>query len=504
MQNTEMNKQNSVTVLAAIDLGSNSFHMVISRLRDDHFQVVDKLREMVQLRAGLDAQGRLSEEAQDRAIACLERFGQRIKFLPKESVRVVGTNTLRVAKNSDSFLHKARRALGHSIEIITGEEEARLIYLGVAQALSFDDSRRLVIDIGGGSTELIIGENFVGLERKSLEMGCVSYSQRFFPDGELSALRMKLAIIAAGTHLRAIQKNYRDIGWSEAIGASGTIRCVANIVRDKGWCGDGTITLEALDKLIKYMIDQKQMKAIFLEGMSAERRSVLPGGIAILKAAFNQLKIDKITVSDGALREGLLYDLLGRINHDDERERTVRALGRRYHVDEAQSVRIIVMLDQLFEQVAEVWHLNEKHRHSLYWAARLHEIGLSISHDHYQKHSYYLLAHSHLPGFSREDQRVLAIIVRGQRRAFPKKYIKTLPSPLQVLTQRLTVLLRLAMVFNRGRSVVGGIPLTLTDTSKELQLSLPEGWLATHPLTEADLQQEINYLEEADIRMTLS
>ena len=315
---------------------------------------------------------------------------------------------------------------------------------------------------------------------------------------------MKLAIIAAGTHLRAIQKNYRDVGWSEAIGASGTIRCVAHIVREKGWCGDGTITLEALDKLIEYMLEQKKMKAIFLEGMSAERSSVLPGGVAILKAAFNQLKIDKITVSDSALREGLLYDLLGRINHDDERERTVCTLAKRYHVDETQSARIIVMLDQLFNQVAKVWHLNEKNRHSLFWAARVHEIGLSISHDHYQKHSYYLLAHSHLPGFSREDQLILAIMVRGQRRAFPKKYIKTLPSSSQVLTQRLTVLLRLAMVFNRGRSVVGGIPLTLLDTPRELQLSLPEGWLATHPLTEADLQQEINYLQDAGIQMALS
>ena len=499
-----MNKQDSPTILAAIDLGSNSFHMIISRLRDDHFQVVDKLREMVQLRAGLDARGKLSREAQDRAIACLERFGERIKDLPQENVRVVGTNTLRVAKNSNSFLKKATKALGHSIEIVTGEEEARLIYLGVAHALNFDYKRRLVMDIGGGSTEFIIGENFVGLERKSLEMGCVSYSQRFFPDGDLSALRMKLAIIAAGTHLRSIQKKYRDTGWSEAIGASGTIRCVAHIVRDKGWCADGTITLEALDNLIQYMIERKQMTAIPLDGMNDERKSVLPGGVAILKAAFNQFKIDRITVSDGALREGLLYDLLGRISHDDERERTVLALARRYHVDEAQSGRIIVMLDQLFEQIAGVWHLNEKDLHSLYWAARLHEIGLSISHDHYQKHSYYLLAHSDLPGFSREDQRVLAVMVRGQRRVFPKKHIKTLPSSLRVLTQRLTILLRIAMVFNRGRSVVRGIPLTLLDTSEELQLSLPEGWLAAHPLTEADLQQEIIYLQDADIRMRLS
>lgn len=503
MQNIGMDKQNDQTVLAAVDLGSNSFHMVISRLRDDHFQVVDKLREMVQLRAGMDERGRLSKAAQERAIACLERFGERIKDLPKDSVRVVGTNTLRVAKNSDSFLKKAKKALGHSIEIVPGEEEARLIYLGVAHALSFDNTRRLVIDIGGGSTEFIIGESFVGLERESLEMGCVSFSQRFFPDGKLSSARMKAAILAAGTRLRAIQKNYRDIGWSEVVGASGTIRCVTHIVKEQGWASDGTITADSLDKLITFLIEAEDSASLSLAGLSAERKSVLPGGIAVLKAAFNQLKIDKMVVSDGALREGLLYDLLGRIRHDDERERTVLAMARRYHVDEAQADRLIMMLDQLFGQLAKVWSLEDRHRHQLYWAARLHEIGLSIAHDQYHKHSYYLLAHSNLPGFSREEQHALAIMVRGQRRSFPKKYIKTLPADSQLLTQRLTILLRLAMVFNRGRSVDGDTPLTLAVTSKKLQLSLPKGWLAEHPLTEADLLQEMHYLQDADIQLAL-
>jgi len=228
--------------LAAIDLGSNSFHMIIARLRDGHFQVVDRLREMVQLRAGLDQDGRLTDEAQDRAIACLQRFGERINGLSNDSVRLVGTNTLRVAKNSRSFLRKAKKALGHPIEIIAGEEEARLIYLGVAHALAFDNSRRLVMDIGGGSTEFIIGEGFSGLKRESLEMGCVSFSQRFFDDGKINKSRMKAAIIAAGSRLRDIQRPYRKMGWSEAIGASGTIRCVAGIVKENNWSDDGVIT----------------------------------------------------------------------------------------------------------------------------------------------------------------------------------------------------------------------------------------------------------------------
>ncbi|RLA05358.1 MAG: exopolyphosphatase, partial [Gammaproteobacteria bacterium] len=323
-----MEQHSEERTLAAVDLGSNSFHMIIARLRDGHFQVLDKLREMVQLRAGLDKDNYISDDAQDRAIACLQRFGERLKELPVGNVRIVGTNTLRVAKNSHQFLRKARQALGHPIEIVAGEEEARLIYIGVAHALAFDDSNRLVMDIGGGSTEFIIGEGFTGLMRESLEMGCVSFSQRFFGDGKITRTRMKTALIAAGTRLRSIQRPYRNVGWSEAIGASGTIRTVANIVKENDWADDGVITPKSLDKLIDAMIASGNVADFKLDGLSEERASVLPGGVAVLKASFDRLKIDRMTVSDGALREGLLYDLLGRIQHNDERDRTVSALAR--------------------------------------------------------------------------------------------------------------------------------------------------------------------------------
>lgn len=505
MQNIAMDKQNDKTILAAVDLGSNSFHMVIAKLRDNHFQVVDKLREMVQLRAGLDSRGRLSAIAQERALDCLERFGQRIQNLPEGSgsVRVVGTNTLRVAKNSDAFLKKAKKALGHPIEIIEGEEEARLIYLGVAHALSFDNTRRLVMDIGGGSTEFIIGERFEGIERESLGMGCVSFSQAFFSGGSITKEKMKRAIIAAATRLRAIQKQYRDIGWDEAVGASGTIRCVANIVKEAGWAVDGTITAQSLDKLIELMIESGHIDVVPLGNLSAERRSVLPGGVAVLRASFEQLKIKQMMVSDGALREGLLYDLLGRISHDDERERTVSAMARRYHADQAQTARVVLMLDDLFDQVAKPWRLEKHYRHQLHWVATLHEIGLSISHHQYQKHSYYLLANSNLPGFSREEQHALAAMVRGQRRRFSLKYIKRLPKDIQLTTQRLTVLLRLALVFNRGRSIEEATPVKLEAKSKEIKLLLPADWLAEHPLTEADLLQEVAYLQEIGLNLTI-
>ncbi|NOQ94012.1 MAG: exopolyphosphatase [Methylophaga sp.] len=491
-------------ILAAIDLGSNSFHMIISRLRDGHFQVVDKLREMVQLRAGLDDDGRLSPESQERAIACLQRFGERIKDLPPTSVRVVGTNTLRVAKNSQIFLRKARLALGHPIEIVAGEEEARLIYLGVAHALAFDDSRRLVMDIGGGSTEFIIGEGFSGLKRESLEMGCVSFSQRFFAGGTVSKTRMKTALIVAGTRLRAIQRPYRRLGWLDAIGASGTIRTVANIVNQNGWAADGVITPKSLDKLIEAMIDAGHTDKFELEGLSEERTSVLPGGVAVLKAAFDRLKIERMVVSDGALREGLLYDLLGRIQHDDERDRTVQSLARRYQTDEEHADRIGTMATQLFEQVAAAWKIDgEQLLDRLQWATKLHEIGLAIAHEQFHKHSAYLVAHSDLPGFSREEQHALAIIVSGQRKKFPKKDIKNLPDELQKSTQYLTILLRLAMVFNRGRSETTDTFVKLKVTKKGLRLKLPEGWLDKHPLTEADLLQEAKYLKSMGLKLKI-
>ena len=499
-----MGQATEQNVLAAVDLGSNSFHMIIARLRDGHFQVVDRLREMVQLRAGLDENRRLSEEAQDRAIACLERFGERIRDLPHGSVRIVGTNTLRVAENSHEFLVRARQALGHPIEIIIGQEEARLIYLGVAHALAFDDYRRLVMDIGGGSTEFIIGEGFTGLRRESINMGCVSFSQRYFKDGIISKSRMKIAMLTVSSYLRSMQRPYQQTGWTEAVGASGTIRCVANIVKAQGWSDDGVITIESLDLLIAAMIDAGDVRALSLEGLSEERAAVLPGGVAVLRASFERLGIERMVVSDGALREGLLYDLLGRIQHDDERDRTVTAVAKRYQVDEVHADRVADMAKQMFEQVATAWKIDDDVLlNRLQWAARLHEIGLSISHENFHKHSAYLIEHSNLPGFSREEQHALAVMIRGQRKKFPKKYIKRLPDELQLATERLTVLLRLAMVFNRGRSEKTDTYVCLELIKKGLKLSLPKDWLARHPLTETDLAQEKEFLQAIDFNLQI-
>ncbi len=500
---TPMNDANA-PVLAAIDLGSNSFHMIIARLRDGQFQVMDRLKEMVQLRAGLDEDGILSLAAQQRALACLERFGERLTHLDPDNIRAVGTNTLRVAKNSQQFLRKARQALQHPIEIVAGEEEARLIYLGVAHSMAFDAQRRLVIDIGGGSTEYIIGEGFTGLQRESLEMGCVSFSQRFFAGGRVTHAAMDAAIIAAGRQLRDIQRPYRKMGWYEAIGASGTMRSVAQIVAENGWAEDGVITREAVDRIIHHLITTKQVTQLQLPGLTEERKSVIAGGIAVLKASFERLKLARLKVSDGALREGVLYDLLGRKQHDDERERTVESLMRRYHVDRAHARRVERMAMQLLQQVASAWALDKAiYRERLAWACRLHEVGLAISHQDFHRHSAYLIQHSDMPGFSREEQLVLATMMRGQRKKFPKKAIEALPEELQSSTLRLTLLLRLAMVFNRGRSEQTDTYISIKRTQKGLKLRLPTGWLTQHPLTAADLQQEKYYLKKIDIKLKL-
>lgn len=497
------NQQNPDT-LAAIDLGSNSFHMIIARVvREGQLQVLDRLREMVQFAAGLDNAEYLSEAAQERALVCLARFGQRLQGLPPWAIRAVGTNTLRKAKNADKFLERAYIALGRPIEIIAGDEEARLIYLGVSHALDFDKARRLVVDIGGGSTEFIIGEGAEeGHYRESIEMGCVHYSRQFFPEGVLNKASMRQAEIAARTMLQDIEQPFRRLGWEEAVGASGTIRAVASVVADCGWCGNGIITAEALQLLANRLIDAGHVENLKLEGLSAKRELVFPGGVAILKGAFESLGIQRMTVSDGALREGLLYDLVGRIRHEDVRERTVADVAQRYHVDQSHACRVKDTAIALLETVASSWKLEEEeHFLRLEWAALLHEVGLALSHSQYHKHGAYLLAYSDMPGFSCQEQQILAFLVRGHRRKLPLAELNLFPADFRQSALRLCLLLRLAVLLNRNRSPAALPHITLKVDEDSLKLGFPEEWLAQHPLTETDLAQEVAYVKAADYRL---
>ena len=391
---------------AAVDLGSNSFHMIVAREQEGQLHIVDRLREMVRLSAGLDAAKCLSEDAQNRALECLQRFGQRVSDIPQGKLRAVGTNTLRSAHNSRAFLTKAEQALGHPIEIISGMEEARLIYLGVAHSLAADESKRLVVDIGGGSTEVIIGEGFAPMCMESLYMGCVSMTMRFFADGKITSQAWKRAEIAALVELEPIVTLYRQVGWDKAIGASGTIKAVRNVVQAMGWCENG-ISAAAMKKLVSALKKAGSFDKIKLSGLSEDRRPVFAGGVAVLNGVFKALQIEHMEVSDGALREGLLHDLLGRIHHQDVRGLSVAAVTKRFQLDLAQAARVEDTVKQLLSQVAKDWHLDiNEDSQWLSWATQLNELGLNIAHSHHHKHGAYIVQNGDLSGFSQQGQAI--------------------------------------------------------------------------------------------------
>jgi exopolyphosphatase/guanosine-5'-triphosphate,3'-diphosphate pyrophosphatase len=489
--------------VAAVDLGSNSFHMVVARVVQGQIHVIDRIREGVRLAAGLDAKRELSAASRKRALECLQRFGQRLRGVAPERVRAVGTNTFRQARNVRPFLQQAERALGHEIEVIPGREEARLIYLGVAHDLADDAGRRLVIDIGGGSTECIIGERFEPLETNSLYMGCVSHSLRFFPGGRIRAASFERAQIAARLELQTIERRYRALGWEECKGSSGTAIHVANLLRENGWGRDG-ITSKGLKKLAKAMVAAGSTRALALRGLEADRVEVLPGGVAILQALVDGLGIELMTPALGALREGLLYDLLGRIRHEDVRDQTIRRWGERYHVDLEQAARVERTAFACLHQVARAWQLDESPaQHLLSWASQLHEIGLSLAFTGYHKHSAYLVTHGDMPGFSIEDQRVLAALLLGQRRKFPTEALDALPPERREATAHLCLLLRLSVTLNRSRSPLATPPLVLQAHGKRLDVVFPRGWLEHHPLTRADLVEDAQRLAQNGFALRL-
>ncbi|MFM1892036.1 MAG: hypothetical protein RLZ44_1113 [Pseudomonadota bacterium] len=487
--------------VAAVDLGSNSFHMIVARLDNGQLKVVDRLREAVRLGAGLDAHKGLTPEAQQRALDCLSRFGQRLRGLPQGAVRAVGTNTLRQVRDGGQFLRAAQAALGHPIEVIAGREEARLIYLGVAHGLAAGHEQRLVVDIGGGSTELILGQGMKPRRRESLFMGCVSVSQKFFPDGRVTQQAMDAAITACRLELRPVRTAFEAGNWELAVGSSGTIKAIRKLVQAAGWSERG-ISRAALKKLRKALIAAGDVAKLDLEGLSDERRPVLAGGLAVLSAVFKSLDIEQLRVSDLALREGLLYEMLGIIQHHDTRDRTVVALARRFWLDEAQGRRVVATALALLEQVAEGWALQDpEHVHLLEWSGRLHEIGLVISHNSFHKHGAYILANADMPGFTRQQQVILAALVRGHRRKFPTAEFELLGNGVRLEAKRLCVLLRLAVLLHRGRSGSRKPQIRLSVQDEQVTAQFPPGWLQEHPLTQAELQAEASYLDGAGIRL---
>ena len=496
-------RQQRQQILAAVDLGSNSFRMLIARAVGEELRPLDRLREGVRLAECFDEHQRLTAEGKNRALACLRKFGQRLRDFPLGSVRAVGTNTLRKARNTGDFLDLAEEALGHRIEVISGQEEARLIFLGASHSLGSGSAKRLVVDIGGGSTECIAGEAFEPIRAESLYMGCVGYTLTYFRGGKISSKRMHKAETAARLELRPIASDFRYLGWDRCAGASGTILAVAQILRQNGWSDRG-ITPDGLRQLRQAIVEAEHVDRLELKGLKSDRAKVLPGGVAILSAVFDSLGIEHMTVSSGALREGVLYDLLGRFRQEDVRDRTIQRFIEQYHVDVPQARRVQATALRCLDQVTEAWGLDpDSSRAFLSWSASLHEIGLSVSHSGFHKHGAYLIDHSDMPGFSLPDQKILSLLVRSVRRKFPKALFADLPAPAAATAIRLSVLLRLGCLLNRSRSQRTLPELRITAGPRKLLLEFPPGWLAEHPLTGADLEQERIYLKAAGIKLRL-
>jgi len=488
-------------VIAAVDLGSNSFHMVVARYSHGQLVIIDRLREMVRLAAGIGEDGRLDKEVAARALACLQRFGQRLRDMHASSVRVVGTNALRIARRKQAFLERAREALGFPIEIVSGMEEARLIYSGVAHNLPNEPGRRLVLDIGGGSTEIIIGERFEPLELESLQMGCVSLSQRFFGDGRLSPKRIERARLAARLELEPIQAAFQRRGWERAVGSSGTVRAIAESIRQLDPTA-ASVTPTGVELLIKRLGEAGHLRELEFDAVTEERLPVFPGGVVILAEIIGALGIEHLRFVEGALRDGLLYDMVGRMTRSDARERTVSSMQRRYHVDPEQAERVEVTALQFLEQVKLAWELTDALAElSMRWAVRLHEIGLDVAHNGYHRHGAYLLENADMPGFAREEQQLLARMVGAHRRKLTLERLEDLIPPWDRRAIFLIVILRLAVLLHRGRSAEALPNIELTARGRTLELRFPARWLKEHPLTVADLQLEIGYLNPHGIRL---
>ncbi|GAA4332609.1 exopolyphosphatase [Pigmentiphaga soli] len=479
-------------LLAAVDLGSNSFRLVIGRVSDEagaaQIYPVDRLKETVRLAAGLRPDKTLEPATVAFAIQVLERFGERLRSFHPDRVRAVATNTFRVARNVADILPQAEAALGFPIEVIAGREEARLIFTGVAHSLPPSAEKRLVVDIGGGSTEFIVGRRFEPLLMESLYMGCVSYSRQFFPDGIVDAHAMKQAELAARREVEVIARRFRETGWREAYGSSGTSKALGAILAESGFSPEG-ITRRGMDKLKDRLIKAGTVERAQLAGIKPDRMAVLPGGLAIMSALFDELGIDVMRTADGALRVGVLYDLLGREAPQDQRDETVRHFMLRYEIDTPQAARVRRAALQLFGQmVPDVPADLEELPRLLGWAADLHEAGLTIAHNSYHKHTAYVLENADMPGFSRPEQRLLAMLALG--------HLGKLGKMEGLCTRRehwLAILsLRLAAILFRRREPIPKLPLQASASGSSIVVNADAKWLRAHPLTDFTLRAEIS------------
>jgi len=479
-------------VLAAIDMGSNSFRLEIAQLEQGRYKRIAYLKETVRLGAGLDANKMLTEAAAQRGLDCLLRFAERLDGFAPQQVRAVATQTLREARNRDAFLQRARTVLGYPVEVISGREEARLIYAGVAR-LQPSEQPRLVIDIGGRSTEMILGRGRRPITAESFQVGSVSLSMRFFPDGKFSAEAFRAAQVACGAELEEALQPFASGLWREALGSSGTVGAVSQLLAASG-ITDGRITPAALRWCIEQCLAAGHVDRIKLPGLKEDRRAVVAGGLCILYTLVMQFGIDELLPAKGALRQGVIFDLAERLETaesgrkvrvGDIREPSVKALQQRFDVDMTQARRVQQQALALYRQLAPEAALES--RRELGWAAALHEIGMMVSHHDHHRHSAYLLAHVDAPGFSQSQLRLISDLVLGQRGGLKKLDIRLADSGF--IWQLLS--LRLAVIKAHARDRLDKAAMRLQRRDQAVELQKAPGWAAQHPRTVYLLQEEL-------------
>lgn len=492
-------------VYAAIDLGSNSFHMMVAELEGNSIRKVDSLRMPTRLGAGLDDKKRLKPETVKMALDALSQYAERLRDVPRKNIRMVGTNTLRRAKDRDAFMIEARRILGLPIEIISGREEARLIYSAVSHTFPDANRQRLVMDIGGGSTELVIGKGFEAKLMESVNMGCVSYTGSFLSGDEgITALTMKRATVEAELELQPLKVAYTECGWDEVIGCSGTIKAAARMLAELS-ITDGAITYDGLKRLIKEIIKAGTVAELKLESISESRMQVVAGGLAVLRAIMKTLDIEVMQASQVALREGLIFEMSGKNEHIDIQTQTLANLAQRYSIDERQAKRVEVTAGMLFEHVAKTWNLDtDIDLPLLNWAAKLHELGMGVAHTQYHKHGAYILENSDLLGFTLAEQKALALLVRFHRRKIDNDAFNGLPEEERDRLLKLLGLLRLAALLHRGRNDDSIDDVSIKIKEGQITVIAPQSWLDSHPLTNAELQAEAERLMHVDIKLKAS
>ena len=483
------------SLYAAVDLGSNSFHMVIARLTEGRMQIIVRIKERVRLAEGMDGQRRMSPEAMARGLDCLALFAERLTNIKPDQIRIAGTYTLRRASNARDFVREAAKVLNHPIEIISGQEEARLIYQGVAHTQHIE-GQVLVVDIGGGSTELIIGEGFEHKALTSRKMGCVSFTQSFFGNGKLGEKAFNAAVLEAQHQLAPIINQYRKLGWQSCLGSSGSIRTVRDVLQGEEWT-DGAITLAGLERLKEEMLKHKRVDQLKLAGLTEERQGVFAAAVAILLGLFTSLPIERMEYSDGALREGLLYEFEERLQHHDIRERTALALSTHYRIDKRQATRVESSVLSLFDALSGPWEMPEEpYRAILGWAARLHEIGLAINYSGIHKHSAYILQNTDLPGFNQDDQALLAALVRFHRKGLKLSELPALPNHDEQTVLRCIRILRLAVAAHHRRQDNLLPEWNVQAAGDQLVVTLPLDWCDENKLLMQNLEKEHRYCHE--------